>query len=204
MLKTIFLSALLLLSSVLFAADAPPVALVQRVVGTVTLDGKPLKTGDTIDKPGLVVTKEKSMVQFKIEKWGNQISIGPSSQMTLNFSAEKKYTLEEGICRWKSALTEAVKEWDDGSKGKIHTKNVAMGIRGTDFLLKRFGLFNETEIIMFDGSVKMDNIDNPENSIIVRKGQWGGLGGRFGKVLNPPLDLPQSVLNSMIEKVEIQ
>ncbi len=202
MLKTLLLLIIFVFSTSLVLAEEVT-ALVQRIVGTVTIDGKLLKTGDTMDKPGMIETKEKSLIQFKVAKWNNQISIGPSSKMMLNFSADKKYTLEEGTCRWKSALTDAANEWGNG-KAKIHTKNVAMGIRGTDFLLKRFTLFNETEIIMFDGSVGMDNIEDPTNSIIVRKGQWGGLGGRFGNKLNPPLDLPQSVLNSMIEKVGIE
>lgn len=198
----LLLLSIFVFSTPLFSADEVT-ALVQRIVGTVTIDGQLLKIGDTINKPGMLVTAEKSLIQFKVAKWNNQISIGPSSQMMLNFTADKKYTLEEGTCRWRSALTDAANEWGKG-KAKIHTKNIAMGIRGTDFLLKRFSLFNETEIIMFDGSVSMDNIDDPTNSVIVRKGQWGGLGGRYGKKINPPLDLPQSVLDSSILHVGIE
>ncbi len=177
----------------------PPTALVHKIIGTATLDGVELKTGDLIEKPGVLETKEKSLIQIKIAKWNNSISIGPNSKMTLNFTNEKKYTLEQGTCRWKTALKDAVKE---GSKGKIFTKNVAMGVRGTDFLIKSFPLFGETEIIMLDGEVQMDNLEDPTNSVIVKKGQWGGLGGRYGKKINPPLDLPKSVLDTFEKTIE--
>ncbi len=208
--KVFLLFLVSVFSTPLFSADEVKVevtALVQRIVGTVTLDGKLLKTRDIIDKPGMLVTGVKSLIQFQVPKWNNQISIGPSSQMMLNFTADKKYTLEEGTCRWKSALTAAASEWSEGkAKAKIHTKYVAFGIRGTDFLLKvkRFSLFNETEIIMFEGSVSMENIDDPTNSVIVSKGQWAGLGGRYGKKINPPLELPQSILDSTILHVGIE
>lgn len=201
MIKVLLLS--LLLSFSLSAAEVPS-AVIQRLVGTVLFEGQPVKLGDVLDKPGTIETREKSLVQLKITKWDNQISIGPASKMILNFTDEKKYTLEEGLCRWRSALREAAGDWGSEGKGKIHTKNVSLGIRGTDFLLKRFSLFNETEIIMFDGEVQMENLEKPENKITVKKGQWGGLGGRYGKTINPPLDLPQSVLNSAAARVDIK
>ncbi len=180
-------------------ATLPPTALVHKVIGTATIDGVALKTGDLIEKPGVLETKEKSLIQIKIAKWNNSISIGPNSKMTLNFSNEKKYTLDQGTCRWKTALKDAIK---DGGKGKIYTKNVAMGVRGTDFLVKSFPLFGETEIIMLDGEVQMENLEDPTNTVLVKKGQWGGLGGRYGKKINPPLDLPQAVLDTFEKTIE--
>lgn len=187
-----------LFSLSVFAQDLPT-ALVHKVVGQVTLDGSPVKTGDTISKPGLLETKEKSLIQLKIAKWGNSISIGPNSKMALNFNDEKKYTLEKGTCRWKTELREALQTQ---SKGKIYTKNVAMGVRGTDFIIKSFPLFGESEIVMFDGSVEMSNLEDPNNTVVVNKGQWGGLGGRYGKKINPPLDLPAEVLATFEKVIE--
>jgi hypothetical protein len=119
--------------------------------------------------------------------------------MILNFSDEKKYTLTEGSCRWKSEIRKAVQ---NQSKGKIYTSNVSMGIRGTDFLVKSFPLFGETEIIMFDGEVQMGNLTTPTNSVTVSKGQWGGLGGRYGQIINSPLNLPKEVLEEFSKTIE--
>lgn len=177
----------------------PPTAIVHNIRGTVLFEGKNLKTGDLIDRPGLLETKEKSLIQLKIAKWNNSISIGPLSKMMLNFSDEKKYTLEQGTCRWKTDVRNALQE---NAKGKIFTKNVAMGVRGTDFLVKSFPLFGETEIIMLDGEVLMENLEDPANSVLVKKGQWGGLGGRYGKKIAPPLDLPAEVIATFEKTIE--
>lgn len=198
---------LLLSSFIVYTATSetekpsPPTASVQKIIGTVLFDGVAVKPGDIIDKAGLLETKEKSYIKITIEKWNNSIAMGPHSKMALNFSDEKKYTLEQGICRWQTAAKNALKE---NSKGKIYTKNVSMGVRGTDFLLKSFALFGETEIIMFDGSVQMDNLEDPANSVTINKGQWGGLGGRYGKKINPPLDLPANVIATFEKAVEMQ
>lgn len=186
-----FLVALALLgfTSILFAEDAPPSGVVIKLRGNVLFEGQPVKEGDTINKPGKIETKDKSFLQIKIDKWKNNISIGPNSIMQLNFNDEKKYTLEAGSCRWKSFA-------HSDSKGKIFTKRVAMGVRGTDFFLKTNTLLGETEIIMFDGEVMMENLNDKDNTALVKKGQWGGIGGRFGEKISPILNLPQALIDS--------
>lgn len=180
-----------LFSLSLFAEEpaGPPTALVTKLRGEVLLDGQPIKEGDTIAKPGKIDTKDKSFVQLKIEKWKNFISIGANSHMILNFSEDKKYTLDSGTCRWKSFA-------ESTTKGKIHTRNVSMGVRGTDFFLKANTILGETEVIMFDGEVLMENANDKENTLAVKKGQWGGLGGRFGDKIRGPINLPKEVLTT--------
>ena len=177
------------------AAPVPPTGEVIRLQGKVLFQDKEIKQGDKIDRPGKIEVKDKSFIQIKIDKWKNVISIGGNSTMNLNFSDEKKYTLEEGKCRWKSFA-------ESESKGKIFTKNVSMGVRGTDFLLTYNPQLAETEIVMFDGVVHFENVDDKENAYDVKKGQWGGLGGRFGKKINQPIDLPPSLVESFNKVVE--
>ena len=143
-------------------APVPPSAEVIKLIGKVTLDDVPLKVGDIINKRGMIVTDNKSYIQFKIDKWKNNISIGANSKMDLNFSDEKKYTLEKGYCRWKSFA-------ESESKGKIFTKNSALGVRGTDFLLKYNSTFGETEVIMFDGAVLFENSADKSNAFEIKK-----------------------------------
>lgn len=191
--KNLAISLFILVFSTISLAEEtkpqPPSGIVTKLKGSVLFNGTSLKEGDLINKIGKIETKNKSYLQIKIEKWKNTISIGPNSVMELNFSDEKKYTLEEGSCRWKSfGASEA--------KGKIFTKSVAMGVRGTDFFLKSNQNLGETEIIMFDGEVLMENLNDKENSALLKKGQWGGIGGRFGQKIAPVLDLPQIILDS--------
>jgi len=172
-----------------YADEIPPVAVVVKIRGEVLFNETPVKEGDIIAKPGKIDTKERSFIQLKIEKWNNTISIGPLSHMVLNFTEDKKYTLDSGICRWKSYAQGPL-------KGKIHTRNVAMGVRGTDFYLKANRILGETEVIMFDGEVLMENANDKSDSLAVKKGQWGGLGGRFGEKIRGPIDLPKEVLDT--------
>ena len=66
--------------------------------------------------------------------------------------------------------------------------------------MKTNTLLGETEIIMFDGEVMMENVNDKDNTALLKKGQWGGIGGRFGDKIAPVLDLPQAVLD-MTEKI---
>jgi hypothetical protein len=200
MIKIILILVLTILSSTLSFADtssppALPSGVVTKLKGEVLFEGVLVKIGDIISKVGTIKTKDKSYLQIKIEKWQNNISIGPNSIMVLNFSDDKKYTLESGSCRWKSFAKSE-------SKGKIFTKKVSMGVRGTDFYLKYSPLLGETELIMFDGEVLMENLEDKNNSALVKKGQWGGIGGRFGKNISPILDLPQSLLDYTAQSLE--
>lgn len=180
-------------------AGSPPTALVHKVIGQVLFDGKILKAGDKIEKNGLLETKEKSLVQLKIAAYNNTISIGPSSKMAFDLAGEKKYTLDQGLCRWKTDVKNSLKE---SAKGKVYTKTVAMGVRGTDFLVKSFTLFGEVEIIMLDGEVQMENLEDPSNTVLVRKGQWGGMGGRYGKKIAPPIEIPAVALATFEKLIE--
>ena len=172
------------------AITAPPIGVVTKLRGNVTFEGKSLKEGDIINKVGLLKTQDKAYIQIKIEVWKNFISVGPNSSMALNFSDTKQYTLEQGSCRWKTFANSSE------HKGRIYTHNVAMGVRGTDFNLKYGKTLNETEIIMFDGEVVMENTQDKTNTVAVKKGQWGGLGGRYGQKIAPPINLPQSMLDT--------
>lgn len=177
------------------AAPTPPTALVTKLRGTVLFAGNPLKEGDTIDKVGKIETKNKSYLQVKVDKWKNFISIGPNSVMELNFADDKKYTLEEGTCRWKGF-------GESATKGKIFTKRVALGVRGTDFFLKYNPLLEESEVIMFDGEVLMANLNEKTDTAIVKKGQWGGIGGRFGNKIGNILNLPAPILTTFEKSLE--
>lgn len=157
-------SLTLLADDVVVLAPAMPSGIVTKIKGSVLFEGQPVAIGAEINKAGKIETKDKSYLQIKIDKWKNTISIGPNSVMELNFSDEKKYSLEGGTCRWKS--------------------------------------FGQSELIMFEGEVMMDNLSDKSNTALVKKGQWGGIGGRFGEKISPILDLPEALLISFEKSLE--
>ena len=177
------------------AASTPPSGVVTKLRGTVTYEGNPIKEGSIISGNGKIETKESSFVQFKIDKWKNTISVGPNSAMAVNLNDPKQYVLNEGTCRWKAFAESAI-------KGKIHTKRASMGVRGTDFYVKSNSLLGETEIIMFSGEVLMENSQEKSNTALLKKGQWGGIGGRFGEKISPVLNLPIAMLDSTEKSLE--
>jgi hypothetical protein len=198
-----FLSILLLCNFSLFAEegkkdkkkDDEAYGIVGKLRGKVLFKDKEVKLGDELEDTGTLETKDKSYIQLKIDKWGNYISVGPNTKMHFDFTAKAKYTLDSGACRWKTFKESA-------TKGMIYTKIVSLGVCGSVFLFKATPVFGETEIVMFDGVVHFENIADKSNAFDIKKGQWGGLGGRYGQKINPPLDLPKEVLDSMEKAIE--
>ncbi len=172
-----------------FANDIPPVAKAILVKGEVLFDGKQIEKDQLIDKPGLLKTGSKGFVKIAIEKWNNEISLSSNSEMQLNFSDDKKYTLQNGACRWVTTLKQKLRENLEKPKGKIYTQTASLGVRGTDFLLITNKLFGETEVVMFDGVVDFQNLKDQSDSVTLNKGQWGGIGGRYGLKLQRVISL---------------
>lgn len=173
-----------------YGADGP-VAKVIKLRGEVSFNGKALKLGDIISNKGKLVTLKRSFAQVAVAKWNNKITIGPKSEMHFDFSkeAKKKYVFLNGRCRWRT---------DTGKKGKgrLYTKLTSMGVRGTDYTVISNKSLGETEIVVLDGAVEFENLQNPSEKVIVGKGQWGGIGGRFGDSIGKIIDLPKDVLST--------
>ena len=178
-----------------------PWAEVVKIKGTVTFDGKNLKLGDRIGKKGQLKSEKRSFIQINIPKWGNKITVGPRSEMAFDFGekAKKKYSFLHGRCRWKTYEGKKGK-----GKGKLFTNVASMGVRGTDFTVVANKSLGETEIIVFDGSVEFGNLADKTNSAIVNKGQWGGIGGRFGTKIGKILDLPRDVVDSFDSQLKFK
>ncbi len=174
-----------------FSADTkviPPSAQIAKVHGEVLFNGKAVKLNEVIDKKGMLETKDKSFVKLKIEKWKNTISLGPNSKMEIDLSNEKKYVFEDGTCRWSTY------EKTGESKGAVHTKYASMGVRGTDFTIKNTAILGETELYLFDGQVEFANANDVKDKVLVNKGQWVGIGGRFGEKVSKVIDIPKPLL----------
>ncbi|MBK22566.1 MAG: hypothetical protein CME70_01060 [Halobacteriovorax sp.] len=190
----------ILFSSSIFANDKPWAEVV-KLKGVVSFNGKELKLGDRINKKGVLKTERRSFLQVEIPKWGNKITVGPKSEMEFDFGekAKKKYSFLHGRCRWKTY------EGKKGvGKGKLFTKVASMGVRGTDFTVVANKALGETEIIVLDGSVEFGNLNVEGDSAIINKGQWGGIGGRFGEKIGKVLDLPKAVIEQFDSQLKFK
>lgn len=201
------LAALLTLNPALFAPPASlaataattnepvdnsrPIAVVSKVIGDARAGGRKLIVGYSIDYATTVTTGDRSFVQLSIDKWNNKINIGPNSSMAVNFQDEKKYVFESGTCRWEHNKTPTTKGKNKAGapKGAVHTRHVSLGIRGTDFLLRVNPDFEESELYLLDGEVEMTSATNKMDSVLVKAGQWVGLGGRFGDKIHGPIQM---------------
>ena len=193
--KTLILLVSFLLSFNLLAAPKKPWLQVLKMKGEVTYNGSQLEKDQKVKKSGVLKTGAKSFVKILIGKWKNTIVLGPNSTMDIDVSkpqvnkkASHIYTFKNGICRWISGK-------GNKGKGKIKTRVAILGVRGTDFVLTSNEILGESEIVVLDGAVMFVNKKNKADSRLVSKGQWGGLGGRYGQSIEAPLNLPKVVLD---------
>lgn len=177
-----------------FSALAAPFGKVVLLRGEATYAGKKLTKGHLIQTNGTLKVGDKSIVQIKVEDYNSILTFGPKSEMKVSFKKGEfetsPFTLVNGAVRW---LTKGKAKY----KGGIQTRSTAMGVRGTDFLAIANSVFGEAEIICFSGKVLFSNKDKVGNQYYVSQRQWGGLGGRYGKYIQKPLDLPDAVVEQM-------
>src|SRR5690606_23050990 len=72
---------------------------------------------------------------------------------------------------------------DKVSKGrfKVRTASAVIGVRGTDFMAVFNPVLSESEVVVFDGKVRLASVANASDAKDIAKGYWGGIGGRYGK-----------------------
>jgi len=157
----------------------------------ITYDSKSLKKGELINTGGLLKTGRRSFVKLELKESGGFVSVGPRSEVEVKAvekSGPKAMTLLKGALRYKGSTAKEAK------KPTLYTRSASMGIRGTDFLLKANPVLGESEIVLFKGLVQMTNRADKTNSESIAPGQWGGIGGRFGPVVQKPIQLPSVAL----------
>ena len=105
--------------------------------------------------------------------------------------------LDEGQIRMQTSAQAKI----SGPVPVIRTPAAVAGIRGTDLWASYETTLQESEVICFEHEISFAPKIN-SGGVVVKAGQWGGLGGRFGKTIQPPLLLPTAVLNA--KKTEFQ
>jgi hypothetical protein len=193
-----FVFLLILSSPFSFAA---PIGKILKLKGLATYQGKAIQEGQSISGKGEIGVGDKSYLKFTFEDAGHIVVLGGNSKLDVDFSqkvGEEKVTLVEGITRWVSGK---VTKKDVAG---VSTKLAIMGIRGTDFLVTAHPIWGETETICFKGEISFTNSTNKVDSTSVGAGQWGGLGGRFGKKIGAIINLEPHILKYFNEAIPVE
>jgi len=189
-LKNLTVLSLLLSSMSVMAAND---FIVARLKGKVTFNGVPLKLNQKISKGGTLQSSDKSFVSIKSLEFGSNIFLSANSSLKINDVKDKvPLSLVEGAVRW--VTTKDKTKTKTKRVGGIKTKNAVFGVRGTNFAIIYGKLLGESEIVCFDGKVNFTNQKNRKNTKLITKGQWGGLGGRFGSVITTMDKVPKNVV----------
>ncbi len=155
--------------------------------GKVFFNGLKVKKDMILNTKGILKTASNSYVRIQDRTSLSYMNLGADSELNVETNHSKaRPTLVSGMVRFIA------------SKGKnnfvLRTTSAGFGVRGTDFLVLSNKLLNETEIITFEGQVKFQSFLNKKDSRLLKKNQWGGLGGRFGQSIGEVLDLPTDVV----------
>lgn len=174
------------------------------VKGDVSYQNQKMAKGMVLALGSILSTSKKSYVKVMVPKVGKikafSVVLGPDSKLKLSDDPVKEggHEFIKGAGRFlheKIASTKSIVA--------VKSSQVSMAIRGTEYLFKVNPSLGESEVVLFDGKIEMSNLKNPNDSVEISPGQWGGLGGRFGKNIAAPIPLPKAVLTSFQKMLKI-
>jgi hypothetical protein len=174
-----------------FNAYSKITASVVKFKGEVLYNGKQITKTTLLEENGLVEVKDKSYLKLKVSKYNSVMALSANSKVRLTYpkSLERSpFIILDGLLRWTT-------QGPASKKGFIRTKNAAMAVRGTDFLVIVSELLGETEIYCFDGKVVFANTKNTKDKITVKLNDWGGIGGRFGSGVGEAVPMTETQID---------
>jgi hypothetical protein len=192
--KKFFLSLFVFICAMdAFAVPSEPVVFeIIKTRGEVLYGGKQVTEGQKLDQTGILETSDRSYVILTFNNGKGKLTLAPSSSLDLKVVALAKGSMGHAVTLLRGAV-----RWVGSKEAKLSglmTNQAGLSVRGTDFLLKTNPLLDETETVVFEGKVMFENLANPYNKSMVRPGQWGGIGGRFGQTIGKIIDLPKEAL----------
>lgn len=161
-----------------------------------TFAGKPVTSGEVLIEKGDIETGPDGQVKLFLHDRQAILSLTPASKVSIGPAGlVKNPQIWAGLTRWIVKKSNSGKAIPAAPASLILiTKTAVMGVRGTDFIVVAGPLLEETEVLTFDGHVDLASRLAPKGKVQIKKGQWGGVGGRFGQEVRPPMDLPANVL----------
>jgi len=189
--KPSFAMALLLGSLNYSSAEGADFAQITKLQGEVFFEGKSVQQGQALAAPGVITSGVNSSAHVKILANGTEVRLTPGTRMKLDADSGE---LLQGSARWKVLSRKSL------PAGKhrfiVRTGSAVMGVRGTDFMGVFNALLGESEIVVFEGEVAFESAKDSNDAKVVRKGQWGGIGGRFRQKIGDLIDLPPHVIEA--------
>lgn len=164
-----------------------------------TFEGKKIVDGATLGTLGLIKTGHDGGAKLKMI--GNEVTVDISADSEVKLirpivgEPNEIVELISGMARAHvQPMKSATKERATRPAFTIRTKTVTMGARGTDFLGIVNPALDESEIIVFSGTVDFASLTHASDSKRVPSGYWGGIGGRFGTRIHELIKLPPAAL----------
>lgn len=154
----------------------------------------PLKfsKGDEIKTEGTIKTSASHGAKIELLPSHTVLQIAPSSSIELKRTQENsapEVRLAAGMVR--AQVKPAAKKT---MNFRIKTLNATMGVRGTDFLAIVNPVLEESEIVVFSGTVDFASTQDLKDQKTVTKNHWGGIGGRFGSTTHDLMELSAKTL----------
>lgn len=108
--------------------------------------------GDKVNQGQIVRTGKASLARIIFDN-GDQFMIGPGSEYSLNIPS-KKSDDSSLINLTRGKLRAIISKEGPRNKMKVETRNVSMGVRGTDFYVDAKG-YNRSDVSVIRGEVKL-------------------------------------------------
>ena len=178
---------------------------------------KKLKKGDWVDEGSEVITQKKSFAKL-LFKDKSSINVGPASNMKIASYKKNEagiISLLKGQIRSKVEKDLTQNQDDNKSKMFIKTKNAAMGVRGTDFIVGFNPFSGNTNLDVISGLVAMVNIRditafikaeeldralNSAKAVLVEKGMRTSV--KLNAPPPPPKEIPKAEFESFKKNVD--
>jgi hypothetical protein len=172
---------------------------VLAATGTVAFNKKPVKVGDILDGAGVLSTGPDSSAKIFVRdaKTLALLKSNAAIEFTQSAKTSGSFRLLEGVSRWVVAKVARDKPVI------VTTKTAVMGVRGTELMASYNEVLGETELVAFEGTVEFLRKDKVQVKSLVKAGQWGGIGGRFGE-MSKIIDLPAPALAYFKAQSEVQ
>jgi len=194
-------TSLLVLSSIAHAAETETggIAKVIAASPSTTFEGKKIPESMLLETLGSLKTGSEGGAKIKFI--GNDVVLDITANSEVKIIRPKVGEPNEVIELVSGMLRAKVGPLKDPSKERaerpvftLRSRTVTMGVRGTDFVGIANPVLEESEIVVFSGTVDFTSVKDPKDTKEVPAGHWGGIGGRFGKKTHDLIKLPGNAL----------
>ena len=179
---------------------AVPTGEITSIGGDVKYSKRMIKKGDTLADDGILTIGKDSFVKIYVEFWRGSFVFNENTSLAIKFwkkGEKREYNLTRGRCRWIDEKREKMKE----IKGRnIHTTNAIVKILKGDIVVNYDNILKETQILVLSGRTVLQSRRDPNDRIILDKGIWAGIGGRFGNTIGEVLTFSHSEQKHFFDK----